>query len=79
MSRYAVIWHEIKLKGYAEVTVSKEAAPALEDNVKHIKSAENTAVKAVGGLGWSKLVLTRTKLSETMLRIRFELLYRTDL
>lgn len=79
MSLYDPIWAEIKKAGYVEVTVSKDSARTLEDGVKRVKTAENTARRMAGLVGWSKLVITRTSLSASRMKIRFELLYRTDI
>ena len=78
-SYYDPIWSEIKRVGYVEVTASKDNARTLEDGVKRIKCGENVARRLAGLVGWSKLTVTRTKLSEHIIKIRFELLYRTDL
>ena len=79
MSRYDIIWNEIKQTGRAQVTVSKEAARSIENGVKRVKTAENVARRRVGLVGWSKLVVTRYEISSTHLRIEFELLYLTAL
>ena len=79
MSRYDVIWNTIKTTGSAEVTVSKDFARTMEDGVKRVKTAENVARRMAGLVGWSKLTITRTELSDTRLKIRFELLYSTAL
>ena len=79
MSKYDSIWGEIKEKGYVEITVSKEGSRTIEQGVLRVKTAENTARRMAGLIGWSKLVIYRTSLSPTRLKIRFSLLYRTDL
>lgn len=79
MSRYDLIWNEIKKHGYVELTVTKASARPVLNGIKRIKTAENVARRMAGLVGWSKLVITRTELSATHLRIRLELLYRTDL
>jgi hypothetical protein len=79
MSQYDPIWDQIKNTGSAEVTVSKDFARTLEQGVKRVKTAENVARRMVGLVGWSKLIVTRTSLSETKMKIRFELLYLTAL
>lgn len=79
MSQYDVIWTAIKKTGSAEVTVSKAHARTVEDGVKRVKTAENTARRFAGLVGWSKLVITRHTLSSTHIKITFTLLYRTDL
>jgi hypothetical protein len=79
MSQYDVIWTTIKQAGKAEVSVSKAHARTVEDGVKRVKTAENTARRMAGLVGWSKLVITREVLSSTHIKIVFTLLYRTDL
>jgi hypothetical protein len=78
-SIYDPIWEEIKKAGSVEITVSKAAARTVEDGVKRVKTAENVARRLAGLVGWSKLVITRTNLSATHIKIKFSLLYRTDL
>ena len=79
MSRYDAIWNEIKRAGYVEITVSRDAARTVEQGIKRVKTAENVARRLAGLIGWSKLVVTRTVLSSTHIKIRLELLYRTDI
>ena len=79
MSQYDSVWAAIKHVGSATVTVSKGHARTVEDGVKRVKTAENTARTRVGLVGWSKLVITRKEISSTHVRITFDLLYRTDL
>ena len=79
MSRYDLIWNEIKKHGYVELTVTKASARPVLNGIKRIKTAENVARRLAGLVCWSKLVITQTELSSTHLRIRLELLYRTDL
>ena len=79
MSQYDSVWHTIKHVGSATVTVSKAHARTVEDGVKRVKTAENTARTRVGLVGWSKLVIQRQEISATHVRITFSLLYRTDL
>ena len=79
MSDYHAIWATLKKHGYAEVTVHKGNARALENGVKRVKTAENTARRLAGLIGWSKLVVKRTELSEHRIKIRFEFLYLTAL
>lgn len=79
MSIYSPIWNEIKTKGCAEITVSKAHAPTVEQGIKRIKTAENVARRLAGLVGWSKLVVTRTELSATHIKLRLELLYLTAL
>jgi hypothetical protein len=79
MSNYDAVWNTIKTTGSAEVTVSKAFARTLENGVKRVKTAENVARRLAGLVGWSKLVVTRTELSDHRVKIRFELLYLTAL
>ena len=79
MANYNAVWHQIKTTGSAEVTVSNEFARTLENGVKRVKTAENVARRMAGLVGWSKLIVTRTQLSSTRVRIKFELLYLTAL
>lgn len=76
--RHIEIWKEIKAKGKATVTVSKDAARTTENGVKEEKTKENTARVKMGMIGWSKLVITREPISTTHIKITFSLLYSTD-
>ena len=79
MSRYDLIWNEIKKHGYVELTVTKASARPVLNGIKRIKTAENVARRMAGLVGWSKLVITQTELSPTYIKIHISLLYRTDL
>jgi hypothetical protein len=78
-SQYHAIWNAIKQTGSASITVSKDHARTVEDGVKRVKTAENVARRQAGLVGWSKLVIQRTSLSSTHIRIDFSLLYITAL
>jgi hypothetical protein len=79
MSRYDVIWGRIKKEAKVEITVHKDQAFTVEGGVKRVKTAENTARRLAGLVGWSKLVITREKINDHKVKIIFSLLYRTDL
>lgn len=79
MSRYDLIWNEIKKHGYVELTVTKASARPVLNGIKRVKTAENVARRLAGLVGWSKLVITQTELSATHIKIHISLLYRTDL
>lgn len=79
MRQYAETWNSIKTTGKASVTVSKEHARTVVAGVIETKSDENVLRKRVGLLGWSKLVIVRTPISATHVRIDFSLLYSTNL
>lgn len=79
MSQYDAVWLSLKQTGFAEVTVSTENARTVEDGVKRVKTAENTARRYAGLIGWSKLVIKREKLSSTRMKLTFSFLYSTKL
>jgi hypothetical protein len=79
MAKYDAVWNQIKQAGWAEITVSNEASRRILTGIKLAKTTENVARRRVGLVGWSKLVITRTQLSDRMMKIRLELLYSTDL
>jgi len=79
LSQYDTIWNQIKHTGNAEVVVSISFARTLEDGVKRVKTAENTARRLAGLVGWSKLTIQREQLSATRVKIKFALLYLTAL
>ena len=79
MSQYDSVWHTIKHVGSATVTVSKAHARTVEDGVKRVKTSENVSRRLAGLVGWSKLIITRTDISPTHVKIKFELLYSTQL
>jgi hypothetical protein len=76
--RYAPVWNRIKVDGKATITVSKDAARAVEYGVKEAKALENVSRRKMGMIGWSKLVIERESISPTHLKITFTLLYSTD-
>lgn len=79
MRQYDSIWLDIKTHGKASVTVSREHSRTMIAGVIELKSDENTARRAVGLIGWSKLVIVRTPLSATHMRVDFSLAYLTNL
>lgn len=79
MKKYDAVWNEIKHVGWAEVTVSKEASRRILNGIKLAKTTENVARRQAGLVGWSKLVITKSVISSTQLKIRLELLYSTRL
>lgn len=76
---YHKIWNAIKQHGMAEVTVSHANVRPVLNGIKRVKTAENVARRLAGLVGWSKLTITQTKLSDKYVKITVSLLYRTDL
>lgn len=76
---YDGVWTQIKTTGKAEVTVSVAHARTVEQGIKRTKAAENVARRLGGLVGWSKLVVERQRLSPTMVKLTFTLLYETAL
>lgn len=79
MAKYDEIWHVLKTTGTAEFTVSTEAERRILNGIKLVKTTENTARRAAGLIGWSKLVIERTPLSTTHVRIKLSFLFSTVL
>lgn len=79
MRQYAIIWSTLKASGTASVTVSKDHARTLIAGVVELKCDDNTLRKKMGLIPWSKLVIKRTVLSATHLRVDFSFVYRIDL
>jgi hypothetical protein len=89
MSQYSKIWEALKLTNKlpdtvsrkVTVVVSKDRVRATESGVKKLKSTENVSMKAIGGVGWSKLVITRKPVpgDEHRVELTFSLLYSTHL
>ena len=80
MTSYVSLWSTIKTTGLVEFTVNRDRAETVIQGVKKAKSAENTARRRVfGRIGWSKLVITKTELSATHIRVTMKLLYDTNL
>jgi hypothetical protein len=79
MRQYQSTWNAIKTTGKASVTVSREHARTVTAGVIEIKSDENRLRKMAGLMGWSKLVIKTTRLSDTRVRIDFSLAYSTNL
>lgn len=77
--KYTAIWQQIKQHGYAEITVSAGYAATVIQGVKRTKSIENTARRLTSKIGWSKLMVTTTKLSDHRTKVRFQLIYPTNL
>lgn len=78
-SRYDPIWNEIKANGTATITVSKDAARTVTEGVIEAKKHENTARIKVGLIGWSRMKIERTPISDTHIKITFSFLYSTDI
>lgn len=79
MRQYDSIWKQLKETGTASVTVSKDHARTMIAGVIETKSDENTLRRKVGLIGWSKLVIKRTSLSPTHMRVDFSFAYITNL
>ena len=79
MRQYAVIWNTLVKHGTASVTVSKDHARTLIAGVVELKCDDNTLRKKTGLIPWSKLIIKRTSLSATHMKIDFSFVYRVDL
>ena len=76
---YREVWNEVKRSGSASIVVSKAAAKKITLGILQAKARENVARRNAGLLYWSKFVITRQPLSDTMLKISFTLLYESKL
>ena len=76
---YREVWNEVKRSGSASIVVSKAAAKKITLGILQAKARENVARRNAGLLYWSKFVITRQPLSDTMLKITFTLLYESKL
>lgn len=76
---YREVWNTVKLEGHASIVVSKAAAKKITLGILQAKAKENVARKHAGLLYWSKFVIVRTSLSDTMIRIDFTLCYESKL
>jgi len=76
---YRQVWNTIKATGFASITVSNEASVTIVTGIIHAKAKENRQRKYSGLMYWSKLGIKRTKISATMQRIEFTLIYPTKL
>jgi len=65
---YREVWNTVKAEGSASIVVSKDAA-----------KKENVARRHAGLMYWSKFVITRQSLSDSMVKITFTLLYESKL
>lgn len=79
MAKYDAVWSELKKQGCVELTVSKSAAFTIINGIKLAKTTENVARRHMGLIGWSKLVIVKTPISATMLRVKLSFLYETKL
>jgi hypothetical protein len=73
--KYSSIWKKIKDDGAVEFTVHKDMAATVIQGVLRTKSAENVVRKKAGLIGWSELVITRTSISSSHLKVRMALQY----
>lgn len=76
---YGPIWKQIKLTTCAEVTVHVNKVATLIQGVKRTKAAENATRSMVGLIPWSRLVITKEKLSASHVKVTFKLFYDTRL
>lgn len=79
MANYHPVWNAIKSTGCAEITVSKVNCRSAKTGVIDCKKKDNAARKLAGLPRFPKLVIEVTELSQTMVKIRFELLYSIKL
>lgn len=79
MRKYEPVWNELKAAGKVEITVSKEATRRILNGIKLAKTTENVARRQAGLVGWSKLVIVETPLSDRMVKITLSFLYSTKL
>jgi len=76
---YKEVWSEVKCSGSASIVVSKAAAKKITLGILQAKAKENVARRHAGLLYWSKFVITRQPISDTMIKITFTLLYESKL
>jgi hypothetical protein len=76
---YKEVWTEVKRSGSASIVVSKEAAKKITLGILQAKAKENVARKHAGLLYWSKFIIHRTPLNDTMIKITFTLCYESRL
>jgi hypothetical protein len=69
----------LKQNGRAEFTVANEASRRIMNGIKAEKTAENTARRKAGLVGWSKLVVKIEQLSSSQLKVTLTFLYQTAL
>lgn len=76
---YREVWDTVKREGSASIVVSKPAAKKITLGILQAKAKENVSRRHAGLMYWSKFVITRTSLSDNMVRIDFSLLYQSKL
>ena len=76
---YTAVWTEVKLTGTASIVVSKVAAKKITLGILQAKAKENVARKNAGLVYWSKFVIERQSISDTMIKITFTLCYESKL
>jgi hypothetical protein len=74
---YRAVWNTLKTTGHASITVSDVAMKNTVNGVLKAKAAENVARRNSGLMYWSKLVIVRTRLTPTLIRVDFSFLYQT--
>lgn len=77
--KYDSIWQTLKETGRAEVVVGVEAVSLVVTGVRDAKYRESYARKKAGLIAWSKMVITKEKLSDTRVKVTFEFVYSTKL
>lgn len=77
LKEYKAVWTTLKTTGKVSITVSDVAMKNTINGVLKAKAAENVSRRTSGLMYWSKLVITRTKLTETLYRVDFSFLYQT--
>lgn len=76
---YRAVWNTVKAEGSATIVVSEAAAKKITLGILQAKAKENVARKHAGLVYWSKFVIKRARLSDTMIKITFTLLYGSKL
>lgn len=71
--KYTAAWNTIKQEGKLELTVQVNHLAAVEFGILRAKSRENTARRAMGLSGYSKLTIDRTVISPELTKISFAL------
>jgi hypothetical protein len=79
MRLYTPTWHTLKTTGKASVTVSIDHVRTVVAGVIEAKADENKIRKMAGLPRYSKLIITRTKLSTTHIRVDFSFVYSINL
>ena len=74
-SEYLQVWNTLKATGYASIVVSTGALKRVTVRILQIKAEENVARRLNGKMYYSKLVIKRTPISDTHIKVEFSFLY----